>query len=91
VANHKDALKRIRQNAVRRARNRHYRSTMRSQVKKLRKAIESGDAAIAQAELPKAVSLIQRLAQKGIIHKKQAARRVSRLNVAVNKLDAAEA
>jgi len=85
VANHKDALKRIRQNEVRRQRNKHYRSMMRTEIKKLMKAIDAGDAAAAQAQLPKAVSLIQRVAQKGIIHRKQAARRVSRLSTAVNR------
>lgn len=85
MANHKDALKRIRQNEVRRQRNKHYRSMMRTEIKKLMKAIDAGDAAAAQAQLPKAVSLIQRVAQKGIIHRKQAARRVSRLSTAVNR------
>ncbi|MEC7949466.1 MAG: 30S ribosomal protein S20 [Myxococcota bacterium] len=85
MANHKDALKRIRQNEVRRQRNKHYRSMMRTEIKKLNKAIDAGDSAAAQAQLPKTVSLIQRVAQKGIIHRKQAARRVSRLSVAVNK------
>lgn len=88
MANHKDALKRIRQNEVRRQRNKHYRSMMRTEIKKLNKAIDAGDAAAAQAQLPKAVSLIQRVAQKGIIHRKQAARRVSRLSNAVNKVAA---
>ncbi len=86
MANHKDALKRIRQNEVRRKRNRHYRSMMRTEIKKLSKAIEAGDTAAATAQLPKAVSLIQRVAQKGIIHRKQAARRVSRLSHAVNRM-----
>lgn len=85
MANHKDALKRIRQNEVRRQRNKHYRSMMRTEIKKLMKAIDAGDAAAAQAQLPNAVSLIQRVAQKGIIHRKQAARRVSRLSTAVNR------
>ena len=85
MANHKDALKRIRQNEVRRQRNKHYRSMMRTEIKKLLKAIDAGDSAAAQAQLPKTVSLIQRVAQKGIIHRKQAARRVSRLSHAVNR------
>ena len=79
MANHNDALKRNRQNIVRRARNRHYRTMMRTQIKKLNAAIDSGDAAAAQAALPATVSLIQRVAGKGIIHRRQAARRVSRL------------
>ena len=83
---HKDAFKRMRQNTKRRARNRTYRSRMRTEIKKLRQAIEAGDSATAQAQLPKTVSMIQRVAQKGIIHRKQAARRVSRLSQSVNAL-----
>lgn len=91
MANHKDALKRMRQNAGRRARNRHYRTMMRNQIKALREAVDSGDAAAAQAQLPKTVSMIQRVCAKGIIHRRQAARRVSRLSKAVNAIGAAQA
>jgi small subunit ribosomal protein S20 len=87
MANHKSALKRIRQNVVRRTHNRQFRSSMRTEIKKLSVAIEAGDAAAAKAQLPATVSIIQRVAQKGIIHKKQAARRVSRLAGAVNALN----
>ena len=86
MANIASAIKRNRQNAKRRAHNRHYRSTMRSQIKNLRTAIDSGDAAAAKDLLPLAVASIQKVAQKGIIHKKNAARRVSRLSKAVNAL-----
>lgn len=83
---HKDAFKRMRQNEQSRARNRAYRSTMRTQIKKLNAAIGSGDVDGAKAQLPEAVSVIQRLAQKGIIHKRQAARRVGRLTRHVNEM-----
>ncbi len=86
MANHKSAIKRMRQNIVRRTHNRQYRSTMRTEIKKLQTAIDAGDADAAKAQLPKTVGLIQRVAQKGIIHRKQAARRVSRLATAVNAL-----
>lgn len=86
MANHKSAQKRIRQNAKRRTHNRHYRSTMRTEIKKLLTAIDTGDSDAAKAQLPSTVSLIQRVAQKGIIHRKQAARRVSRLASKVNAL-----
>ena len=86
MANIQSAIKRDRQNAKRRAHNRHFRSSMRNQIKSLRTAIESGDAAAAKSLLPLAVASIQRTAQKGIIHKKNAARRVSRLSKAVNAL-----
>ena len=88
MANHQDALKRIRQNTKRRARNRHYRSMMRNQVKKLNALIETGDNDAAEAQLSKAVSMIQRVSGKGIIHSRQASRRVSRLTKAVKKMQA---
>ncbi len=86
MANIQSAIKRNRQNAKRRAHNRHFRSSMRNQIKNLRAAIESGDADAAKSLLPLAVASIHRVAQKGIIHKKNAARRVSRLSKAVNAL-----
>jgi small subunit ribosomal protein S20 len=88
MANHKSAQKRIRQNAKRRTHNRHYRATMRTEIKKLMTAIDAGDTDAAKAQLPGTVGLIQRVAQKGIIHRRQAARRVSRLAGKVNALSA---
>ena len=87
MPNHKDTMKRARQNVVRNARNRHYRTRMRTQIKRLRIALDSGDKTAALAQLPKTVSEIQHVAQKGIIHRKQASRRVSRLARAVNAMD----
>jgi small subunit ribosomal protein S20 len=84
VANHPDALKRAKQAAERRLRNRSDRTLLRNQIKKLREAIESGDAAAAKALLPETTGIIQHTAQKGVIHKRNAARRVSRLALAVN-------
>ena len=88
MATHKDALKRARQSNERRLRNRHYRSRMRNHIKMLRAAIDAGDAERAKALLPETVSMIQHVAQRGIIHKRNAARRVSRLAQAVNKIGA---
>jgi len=79
-------MKRARQNVKRRTRNRHVKTTMRSQVKKVRAAIEAGDAATARTELPAAVRLVQRAASKGVIHANTAQRTVSRLTIAVQKL-----
>ena len=86
MANHKDAVKRNRQNHKRRAQNRQYRSRMRGQIKKVRDAIETGDATGAAAELKSTVGLIHRLASKGILHRRQAGRKISRLQQAVNQL-----
>jgi small subunit ribosomal protein S20 len=91
VANHADALKRMRQNTKRRMRNRHYRATMRTEIKKVRIAVESGEVETASSSLNGAVSIIHRLASKGVIHRRTAARRVSRLYKAVNGLKAAQA
>ncbi len=86
MANHKDAIKRDKQNQKARLRNRHYRSLMRNRIKALREAVKSGDSQAAAEQLRKTVSVIQRVAQKGVIHKRQAARRVSRLAAAVGEL-----
>ena len=83
MANIASAIKRNRQNVKRRAHNRHYRSAMRTEIKKVWAAIDAGDKDAAQALLPSTVGIIQRVAQKGIIHKRNAARRVSRLNKAI--------
>ncbi len=79
MAHHKDAIKRNRQNAKRNAYNRHYRTLMRGTIKKVRALVAKGATEEAAAALPNAVSIIQKVAGKGVIHKKQAARRVSRL------------
>ena len=86
MPHHQDAIKRLKQNEKRRARNRHYRSRMRNQIKRVRAAVDSGDTDTAQTELRNAVSIIHRVASKGVIHRNQAARRISRLNKAVKKL-----
>jgi len=86
VPHHKDAIKRLKQNEKRRARNRHYRSRMRNQIKKVRTAVAQGNVDEAQVELRTAMSVIHRVASKGVIHRNQAARRISRLNKAVKKL-----
>lgn len=83
MANHNDAIKRNKQNIKLRAHNKHYRTMMRNQVKKVRAAVEGGDKEAAASEFRKAVAIIQRVAAKRVIHKNQAARRVSRLNAAV--------
>lgn len=88
MANHKDALKRNRQNERLRQHNRHYKSRMRSNIKALNTLIEQGDKEAAATQLKQTVAIIQRVCQKGIIHRRQAARRVSRLTKAVNSIGA---
>jgi small subunit ribosomal protein S20 len=84
LANHKDAAKRATQSVKRRARNRTYRTRMRNSIADLRTRITEaeGEEAV-QGSLRSAISVIQRLASKGIIHRNQAARRVARLTAAV--------
>jgi len=79
LANHKSALKRMRQNAVRQARNTHIRSNMRTNVKKIREAVANGDHEAAKAALEKTVPLIDKASTKGVIHKNTASRKISRL------------
>ena len=85
MATHKDAVKRHNQSIRRRDRNRYYKSTMRTMTKRFRTAVEAGEIDEAQQLLFGNVKLIQKIAQKGIIHKNQAARRVSRMYKAFNK------
>jgi small subunit ribosomal protein S20 len=79
MANTKSAEKRIRQNVQQRERNRGHRSRLRTAIKRLRTALASGDAAQAQAALPATLSVIDKIAQKKIIHRNAAARYKSRL------------
>ena len=89
MAHHKDAKKRIRQNKRRRTYNRYYISTMRTTIKKFRAAIEEGNTELASELFPKSVKIIQKLSGKGIIHKKQANRRVARLHATLKNLESA--
>jgi len=86
LANHKSALKRARQNRVRRARNVHYKSLMRSRIRKVRDAVAGGDKGAAESALRHAVSVIDRVASKGIIHRNTASRRIARLSKMVHRL-----
>jgi len=79
VANHRSALKRIKQTRVRTERNRIHRSRLRNQIKELRTAINSKDKAAAQALLLPTFALIDHSIRKGILHRNAAARYKSRL------------
>jgi small subunit ribosomal protein S20 len=86
LANHKSALKRNRQAAVRYARNTHIRSTMRTFVKQVRTAVTAGSLEDAKTALERAVPFIDKAATKGVIHKATASRKISRLVKLVNTL-----
>lgn len=76
MANHKSALKRVRQNEVKRDRNRYYHKSARTAIKKLR--LET-DKAVAEEQLPIVSSQIDKLAKRNIIHKNKAANLKSKL------------
>lgn len=86
MPNHKSAMKRVRQNEKRRLRNRHIISTTRTYIKNVRAAIDSGDVAAAKEALPTAVNALNAAVSKGVIHRNQASRKISRLTTAVNAL-----
>jgi small subunit ribosomal protein S20 len=88
VANHQSAIKEHRKSLHRRDRNRQERSRMRTAVKKLRKALEQGDASAAKELLPGTLSLIDRAAKHGAIHGGTADRYKSRLSLAINRATA---
>ena len=86
MPNHKSAMKRVRQNEKRRLRNRHIMSTTRTHIKTVRAAIDNGDAAAASAALPQAINSLNAAVSKGVMHRNQASRKISRLTLAVNAL-----
>ena len=90
MANTKSALKQARQNEVRRAHNRIYRSSARTYVKKARRLIEAGNLEGAERHIASAISALDRAAQKGVIHQNNAARRKSRLIQLLRKAEAAQ-
>ena len=79
MANSKQSKKRILINETKRLRNRPYRSAARTYVKKAELAIKTGDQDAAAAAVGDALSMLDRVASKGIIHRNNAARRKSRL------------
>lgn len=85
MANTKSALKQARQNERRRTANRIYRSAARTHVKRARQLIGTGDLEQAQLQVDSAISALDRAAERGIIHKNNAARRKSRLMKLLHK------
>ena len=80
MAHSASAVKRIRQNEKRKLRNRSDRSRLRTQIKKVRQALEKEDFESARNLLPQTASLIDRMVKKRIIHENTGARYVSRLS-----------
>ena len=88
MANHASAEKRARQNEKRRMINRTRKGEMRTAIKGVLAAVDANDADAANTALKSAASLIDRAGQKGIIHRNQASRRVSRLTAKVKNISA---
>ena len=86
MANTAQARKRARQSVKVNAHNSALRSTLRTAIKKVLKAVEAGDKAAAMATYQENVSVIDRIADKKIIHKNKAARHKSRLTAAIKAL-----
>ncbi|AEC19226.1 30S ribosomal protein S20 [Pusillimonas sp. SM2304] len=86
MANTAQARKRARQSVERNKHNASLRSMLRTSIKRVRQAIEAGDKAVAAEVFQKTTSIIDRVADKNIIHKNKAARHKSRLAAAVKAL-----
>jgi small subunit ribosomal protein S20 len=84
LANHKSALKRARQNELSRLRNKTVKTRVKSIVKDVRVSVEESSNGDVMAQLNAAQSLIDKASKKGVIHKKTAARKISRLSKLVN-------
>ena len=88
MANSPQARKRARQSEKRRNHNASLRSLVRTVIKAVIAAIEAGDVEKARAAYARAVPIIDRMADKGIIHKSKAARHKSRLNAQIKAMAA---
>ena len=86
LANIKSAKKRILVSKKKELRNKSAKSKIKTLIKKVEAAIEAGDKAEAEAALKVVISEISKAASKGIFHKNTAARKISRLTLAVNKV-----
>ncbi len=86
MANIKSAKKRILVTRTKTERNKAIKSGVKTAIKKVYAAIESGDKAAATAELAAATKTIEMAATKGVYHKNNAARKVSRISKAVNEM-----
>lgn len=86
MANIKSAKKRILVNQTKADRNKSIKSGVKTAMKKVLAAVEAGDKSVAAAELVAATKTIEMAASKGVYHKNNAARKVSRLSKAVNQM-----
>ena len=80
MANHKSAIKRARQNEIRRLRNRAVKTRIKNIIKDVNAAATADDQQATAATLQTAQSAIDKAAKHGVLHRKTAARKISRLN-----------
>ncbi len=85
MANHKSALKRIRQNAKRNERNKNFRTLVKTVSKKVVAEAQSGNKDQALLELKRAEKVIAKVGGKGILHSRTASRKISSLTRLVNR------
>jgi small subunit ribosomal protein S20 len=90
MANHKSAIKKMRQDEVRRLRNKMYRTRLRTVVKSVEVALSEQNADVAKEAFQTAMPVIDKIASKGVIHKNTAARKKSRLAKRINALAASK-
>jgi len=89
VASHASALKAHRQSLKNRESNRQYRSRLRNALRSIRSAIDGNDLAGAKTALKETISLIDKMASKGVIHRNAAGRYKSRLTTRIARKSAA--
>ena len=86
MANHKSALKRIRQNAKRNERNKSFRTLVKTVTKKVTAEAQAGNKEQARDELKRAEKVIAKVGGKGILHPRAASRKISGLARLVNRI-----
>lgn len=86
MANHKSAIKRARQNEIRRLRNKSLKTKTKNVIKDFRLSVSETSKEETLKKLDMAKSNIDRAAQKGVIHKKTASRKISRLSKLANSI-----
>ena len=87
MANIKQQKKRVLTNEKRRMRNKSVRSVTRTEIRKFREAVESGDKAAAEAQLRVASRKLDKAVTKGVFHRNSAANKKSNMARALNKMD----
>lgn len=87
MANIKQQKKRVLTNEKRRQRNKSFRSATRTEIRKFREAVESGDKAAAEAQLRVASRKLDKAVTKGVFHRNSAANKKSNMARAFNKMD----